>query len=406
MRDCWRETSLGELIDPKRPITYGVVQPGEHDPDGIPLVRGGDFSFGWRPIEQFRRVAPSIERAFMRARLKAGDIVITIKGDVGTAAVVPAYLEGANLSQTNARLAIDPRRADVRVVLAFLESRMGRKQIAAVTQVGAQPGLIFRDILGFRFNLPPLPEQRKIAAILRTWDLGLEKLSALRNAKELRFKGLSQRLLAPARAIGRGIPRSNWTLSSFGEVFSERRDANRSLGTDDVVTVGKYAIRKQSEHFTRSVASKDLGKYWIISPGDFVYDPMSAYYGAIGRYGGVGDGLVSPAYRVIRLDASVDADFMTHLLRSHPVRFLLEARSSQGNKEGKRRLLQRDEFAGIEFNLPPIEVQREIASRLALVQRDLELTDREIAALTRQKRGLMQKLLTGEWGVLVEGAAA
>jgi type I restriction enzyme S subunit len=36
---------------------------------------------------------------------------------------------------------------------------------------------------------------------------------------------------------------------------------------------------------------------------------------------------------------------------------------------------------------------------LALAQRDLELTDREIAALTRQKRGLMQKLLTGEWEV-------
>ena len=184
------------------------------------------------------------------------------------------------------------------------------------------------------------------------------------------------------------------------------RDANCGFGPDDVVTVGKYAIRKQSEHFTRSVASQDLGKYWIISPGNFVYDPMSAYYGAIGRYGSSGVGLVSPAYRVIRLDRSVDADFMTHLLRSQPIRFLLEARSSQGNKEGKRRLLQRDEFAGIGFNLPPIEVQREIASRLAFAQRDLELTDREIAALTRQKRGLMQKLLTGEWAVNLEGATA
>jgi hypothetical protein len=174
------------------------------------------------------------------------------------------------------------------------------------------------------------------------------------------------------------------------------------LGPDDVVTVGKYAIRNQSEHFNRSVASKDQSNYWTISPGDFVYDPMSAYYGALGRYEGAQDGIVSPAYRVIRLTSDVDPGFMVHLLRSHHIRFQLERRSSQGNKEGKRRLLQRDEFSGIEFNLPPIEVQQDISQKLALFRRDVSATEQEIDALTRQKRGLMQKLLTGEWRVKVD----
>ncbi|MCE8468712.1 restriction endonuclease subunit S, partial [Rhodovulum sulfidophilum] len=247
--------------------------------------------------------------------------------------------------------------------------------------------------------LPTLPEQRKIAAILRTWDEALEKLTALRAAKARRLEGIAQQLLAPSRAIGRGVPQSNWASSSFGEVFKERKDKNAGLSSDDVVTVGKYAIRKQSEHFTRSVASKDLSNYWTISPGDFVYDPMSAYYGAIGRYSGSADGIVSPAYRVIKLSPDVDPKFMVALLRTHHIRFLLETRSSQGNKEGKRRLLQRDEFESIEFKLPSREAQREIAAKLAVFRGDLELTEREIEALTRQKRGLMQKLLTGEWRV-------
>lgn len=247
--------------------------------------------------------------------------------------------------------------------------------------------------------LPPLPEQRKIAEILRTWDEALEKLTALRAAKVQRLEGMGQQLLAPSRAIGRGVPRSNWVSSSFGEVFEERQDKNAGLSSDDVVTVGKYAIRKQSEHFTRSVASKDLSNYWTISPGDFVYDPMSAYYGAIGRYSGSADGIVSPAYRVIKLSPDVDPEFMVALIRTHHIRFLLETRSSQGNKEGKRRLLQRDEFESIEFTLPPLETQREIAAKLAVFRADFDLTVREIEALTRQKRGLMQKLLTGEWRV-------
>lgn len=254
----------------------------------------------------------------------------------------------------------------------------------------------------FCFSLPPLPEQRKIADILRTWDEAISKLEALRAAKERRFTAVAQRLLEPARAIGRNILRSDWALITFGDVFEERQDRNVGLGADDVVTVGKYAIRKQSEHFSRSVASKDQSNYWIISPGDFVYDPMSAYYGALGRYDGSQDGLVSPAYRVLRLSPNVHSDFMVHLLRSHHVRFLLETRSSQGNKEGKRRLLQRDEFASVEFNLPPIEVQQGIALKLADFRRDVTASERQLETLIRQKRGLMQKLLTGEWRVEVD----
>jgi type I restriction enzyme S subunit len=255
------------------------------------------------------------------------------------------------------------------------------------------------DITNQVVDLPPLAEQRCIAELLQTWEASLEKLIALRAAKVQRLEGIAQQLLAPSRAIGRGVPRSNWGSSSFGEVFEERQDKNAGLISDDVVTVGKYAIRKQSEHFTRSVASKDLSNYWTISPGDFVYDPMSAYYGAIGRYSGSADGIVSPAYRVIKLSPDVDPEFMVALIRTHHIRFLLETRSSQGNKEGKRRLLQRDEFESIEFTLPPLETQREIAAKLAVFRADFDLTVREIEALTRQKRGLMQKLLTGEWRV-------
>jgi len=395
---------LSAVVDKSAPIVYGIVQPGEDHPGGVPFVQSRDVG-GQITVNALQRTTTKIAAQYRRSMISEGDILFSLRGNIGQSSLTPSELNGSNIARGIARIRVNDR-YDGAFIRYALQGPVLERLIARNAN-----GSTFREIsIEELRKLPipdvPLPEQRKIAAILRTWDLALEKLSALRKAKANRFSALSQRLLAPARAIGRGIPRSNWVLTSFGELFSERRDVNRGLGADDVVTVGKYAIRKQSEHFTRSVASKDLGKYWIISPGDFVYDPMSAYYGAIGRYGGVGDGLVSPAYRVIRLDASVDADFMTHLLRSHPVRFLLEARSSQGNKEGKRRLLQRDEFAGIEFNLPPIEVQREIASRLALAQRDLELTDGEIAALTRQKRGLMQKLLTGEWGVQVEGATA
>ncbi len=254
------------------------------------------------------------------------------------------------------------------------------------------------DITGQAIELPPFDEQRQIAALLGTWNQALQKLESLRAAKVQRRDSIAQRLLA--RVHSRGRLRSNgWKKSSFGAVFTERQDRNYGLGSEAVVTVGKYAIQKQSEHFTRSVASSDLSNYWTISPGDFVYDPMSAYYGALGQYTGDSDGIVSPAYRVIQLSEAVLPAFMVYLLKSHRVKFLLETRSSQGNKEGKRRLLQRDEFANIDFLLPPMEEQRRIARTLCAFEKDLQVTGALIQAVMQQKRGLMQKLLTGEWRV-------
>lgn len=396
----FRSIALAKLVQKGRKITYGIVQPGAFVADGVILVRGRDYSAGWRDIDGFMRVTPEIDAPYKRSKLKSGDLVLTIVGaNTGTVAVVPDWLDGANITQTTARIAIDSMKAIPGYVEQVLRSLIGQEAVYRFQKGGAQPGLNLADVEKFEIPLPPLPEQRKIAEILRTWDEALEKLTALRAAKARRLEGIAQQLLAPSRAIGRGVPQSNWTPSSFGEVFEERQDKNAGLGSDDVVTVGKYAIRKQSEHFTRSVASKDLSNYWTISPGDFVYDPMSAYYGAIGRYTGSADGIVSPAYRVIKLSPDVEPKFMVALLRTHHVRFMLETRSSQGNKEGKRRLLQRDEFESIEFNLPPREAQREIAAKLAVFRTDLELTEREVEAVARQKRGLMQKLLTGEWRV-------
>jgi len=372
--------------------------------EGFPCLRYGEIYSTYGNTTACLRSRVSPKAAASAQVLKTGDIVFAASGEtlseIGKAIAYigsePAYVGGDTII-------LREHHQDSVFLAHALNSEQAIRQKARLGKGQSVVHIHAPDLSGLEIYLPHLSEQRKVAKILRTWDEALEKLTALRAAKERRFVAIAQRLLAPSRAIGRHIPPSNWKLTSFGEVFEERKDRNTALEADDAVTVGKYAIRKQSEHFSRSVASKDLSNYWVISPGDFVYDPMSAYYGALGRYTGRGDGIVSPAYRVIRLKSGINPDFMVHILRSHAIRFLLETRSSQGNKEGKRRLLSRDEFGSVEFNLPEIKVQEEIAGKLSLAEQDLALTTAEIEALTRQKRGLMQKLLTGEWPVKFDG---
>jgi type I restriction enzyme S subunit len=67
--------------------------------------------------------------------------------------------------------------------------------------------------------------------------------------------------------------------------------------------------------------------------------------------------------------------------------------------------LDPEDFFGCKVPVPPVEEQSSIAQTLTAAKQEVGLLEAEIDLLTRQKRGLMQKLLTGEWRVQVEEAA-
>lgn len=421
MHEGWQETTLGELIDPRRPITYGVVQPGEHDPEGIPLVRGGDFSGGWRPVEEYRRVSPAIERAFSRARLKTGDLVITIKGDVGTAAIVPDFLDGANISQTNARVAIDPKKAKAEIILAFLQSSAGRKQISAATQIGAQPGLIFRDIRDFRLQLPTLNEQDKIAEILCAWDEAIEKLEALKASKERRQRALTRALVFGSLRLNNfrrtikmtpyrwfTLP-ADWNCKAIGKVAVEVSERHGGADSAEVLSCSKYdGFVRSLEYFKKQVFSADLTNYKRISRNDFGFPSNHVEEGSIGLQNLVDVGLVSPIYTVFRFSPDkVDPRYAYAVLKTSVYRHIFEVSTSAS--VDRRGSLRWSEFSKLPFPLPPLSEQRAIVEVLQTASADIGALGAEIEALARQKQGLMQKLLTGEWRVKVdaeEGAAA
>lgn len=108
----WCLPTLGSLVETSRSIRYGIVQPGKFDPHGRYMVRGQDYSNGWADPSELFRVSPTVEEPYANARIRTGDVLITIVGaSTGRVATVPSWLEGANLTQTTARVAIDRAKA-------------------------------------------------------------------------------------------------------------------------------------------------------------------------------------------------------------------------------------------------------------------------------------------------------
>jgi len=161
--DGWILMRLANLVSPERPISYGVLVPGNHDPNGIPLVRAQDLALAGHPSQPGKCIAPEIERAYSRTRLLGGEILICVVGSIGKVGIAPAEWAGANIARAVARIA--PISDSIKdFLLLFLQSSHAQRFFHEATRTLAQPTLNIGLLEEIPIPLPPLAEQHRIVA--------------------------------------------------------------------------------------------------------------------------------------------------------------------------------------------------------------------------------------------------
>jgi type I restriction enzyme S subunit len=173
-----RPWPLKYLVNPARPIMYGIVLPGQSVENGVPLVKGGDVERGSLHPTGLARVAPEIEAAHARSRVRGGDLLVSIRGSFGAVAEVPAELTGANITQDSAR--VSPGGGiDGRYLLYALRSSGVRHQLGAVVTGATIRGVNIRDLKRVNVPVPGTSRQREIA---RELDDLTQQLARLKSA--------------------------------------------------------------------------------------------------------------------------------------------------------------------------------------------------------------------------------
>ena len=244
-------------------------------------------------------------------------------------------------------------------------------------------------------DVPTLDEQRRIGQLLRTWDEAIEKMERLIAAKASSFDHWSSALLTGRRQLER--KRLNWRSAALTDVTIEASARNREgkLDANTVMGVNKlHGMIPMKDH----VRAADLSRYKIVRPGAFAYNPMRLNIGSIAQNNHGRDVLVSPDYVAFEaLSASLMPAYFDHLRRT-PMwgRFVKTAGSG-----GVRVRIYYDDLSDFTFELPPVDEQARIVEVLDTGRREIAILERQRDALAKQKSGLMQKLLTGEWSVRV-----
>lgn len=192
-----------------------------------------------------------------------------------------------------------------------------------------------------------------------------------------------------------GLAPANWKRYTFGDIYTERKepgDENLPLLMVSIhsgVSDGEVDAAELPKQVKRI---EDKSQYKKAVSGDLVFNMMRAWQGAIGTVRTTG--MVSPAYIVAEPNDKAYPLFMDYYSRTPQMINQID-RQSYGVTDFRKRLYW-DSFAPISCTLPPIEEQQKIAAILTTQDRVIELKEKCLAEKQRQKKYLMQQLLTGK----------
>jgi type I restriction enzyme S subunit len=164
---------LEDLLVSPRDLTYGIVQPGEAVPDGIPIVRVRDVRGGRVTAPDPLRVARSVEAAYERSRLRGGELLVTLVGTVGETAVAGPELAGWNVARAVAVVRVKPD-VGARWVAWAMELSASAGLIAQRVNTTVQTTLNLADLRDVPIPLPPSGEREAIEAVLGALDEKIE----------------------------------------------------------------------------------------------------------------------------------------------------------------------------------------------------------------------------------------
>lgn len=185
-----------------------------------------------------------------------------------------------------------------------------------------------------------------------------------------------------------------WSARRIGDFATRSKIVNTDGTQLPPLSITKdRGVVLQSEKYKKQIAT-DLRKYVIARRGQFAFDPMSLYYGAIGRVASMEIGLVSPDYVVFDVDDTIDKTFLNYLLRSPRQVAEYEAVAETGNSFGKRRRVYWSVLEQMALHVPPLGEQRKIATILSAVDEAIEATKAVIDQLQVVQKAMMAELLT------------
>lgn len=256
---------------------------------------------------------------------------------------------------------------------------------------------------------PRIEEQKKIANILSTWDKAINQTQTLIDTKTRLKKGLMQKLLTGQLRVDEpqlsqtflktkiGLLPKDWQVKAFTKVFTR---ISKPVQVEPGKEYREIGIRSHGKGIFHKdpVSGAQLGnkRVFHVQPGTLVFNIVFAWEQAVGIFSEKENGFIaSHRFPMFRADEA-------KCMEAFALLFFLSKRGKHGlgiaspGGAGRNKTLGQQELNHLYLPIPPIHEQKKIIQILNLCEKEITHLTNKKSALEKQKKGLMQKLLTGE----------
>jgi type I restriction enzyme S subunit len=382
MRTDWEIYKLEELTDPKRGISYGIVQPGTFlDNGGVPVLKVNNLTEKKTEEKDLFRVTAEIESKFSRTRLQGNEILVSLVGSIGHIHKVTKTQVGWNVVRA---IGVLPIKKDVNRDWIYWSLKSPDVQSVlinnAVTTV--QSTLNIKELKEIEISIPnSLDEQIQITSIL----------SSLDNKIELNLQ-MNQTLEAMAQAIFKEWF-VNFNFPGFdGELVDELPKGWRmgNIGNVLELVYGK-ALKAETRidgDFPVIGSSGIVGfhnEFLVEGPGI-----------VIGRKGTIGEVIwvdesffpIDTTFYIKDLIGCSGLFYHYFLLKEQEFKKIISDSAVPG--------LNRHQAMSNEIAIPETKIINEFNSVIKSIFERKELINKEINSLTLMRDSLLPKLMTGK----------
>jgi type I restriction enzyme, S subunit len=194
----WVEKTLEEAVDSKCSLSYGIVQPGEDKPGGLPIVRPTDLGARTIEMEGLKRIDPSLAESYCRTTLRGGDLLLCVRGSTGMVSVAAKALAGGNVTRGIVPIHFHDELVDQDFGYFLMCSEPVQKQIRDKTYGAALMQINICDLRKLVLPIPPRPIQEALANQFESLSAETDRLASIYQRKLAALDELKKSLLHQA----------------------------------------------------------------------------------------------------------------------------------------------------------------------------------------------------------------
>lgn len=395
----WSLHTLEEIAEKK--IVYGIVQAGPHVANGIPYIKSSNVGREIN-IDSLQRTDKEIHEKYKRSSVKPGDIVFSLRGNIGETSKVPNAIPVANLTQGTARISVRSKHSSdyIRYQLA---NRYVLNRINVVSKGSTFKEISLEELRKLKLPLPSSKnEENKIVNILSTWDKAIETVEKLiENSRALKKALMQQLLTCKKRLPGFNDKWQLFAINRMGEIVSGGTPdttidsywvGNVAWATPTDITALKSRFIKETKRNISLAGVNSSSAHLLPSGSILVCTRATIGYLAIASI----EITTNQGFKSLIPNEKFDSDFIYYLFKYYNHEFTRYACGSTFLEISKK------DFSKLTFDTPGIEEQKRIANVLNNAGDDIRKFENYRDCLISEKKALMQQLLTGKRRVKVE----